>query len=718
VRRLREAAAPVVAIAAPPGYGKTTLLAEWAGRDPRPFGWLSFDRRFNDPAVLVSYLACALAAVVPVEQDVFRNLASPHRPQRRAVVAALAAAVPHAPCPFVLALDDAHLLTEDEGIETVTAIVDHLPPGSQLAAAGRQEPALGLPWRRGEDRVADFGIEDLRLDSAAARGLLAAAGVNLPDEELADLVTRTEGWPVGLYFAAMARDTAAFPRSQAGAFDGDDRLLADYIRSQLLSHLPADYLRFLTRTSVLDEMCGPLCDAVLQQEGSAARLEEIEASNLLLVPLDRQHRWYRYHHLFQGTLRRELDRTEPGAAAGLALRASAWCEANDLFDSAVHYAQLAGDTGRVGQLMVRGAMGQFAAGRAATLLEWFGWLAAHGCRDGAVAVVGAWLSALSGRRAEADRWVQVARAAPQDATQPDGSPLQAWVLTMAAVMADDVRQMGIDASRALQLLAPGSQWRPNATTAAGLAAYYQGNLDAADTQLADAIELGETHGAPGSATIALAVRASIAIRRGQWHNANMLLDRAFSLIRSAHLETYPQTALAHAVKARVATHFRDPGSARKHLSAAARLLPVVTQMAIHVRLEYIRACIGLGDVLTAEDLLAEVSDLLRDGPSLGILPADAEELSAVVARARHASPRLAKLTPAELRLLPLLATQLTYRQIAQQLWLSVHTVKAQITAIYRKLEVSSRTQAIEQAHALGFLPADTSPAADRLPVPA
>jgi LuxR family maltose regulon positive regulatory protein len=708
--RLRTTAAvPAVIITAPPGYGKTTLLAEWTGRDPRPFAWLRITRHHHDPAVLVTYLAAALATVIPVEPAVFDELAHPHRPQRAAAVARLALSVSRSPRPFVLVLDDAHLLTGTEGLEAVETMVAHLPQGCQLAAAGRQEPPLGLPRLRAEGRVLDIGPEDLRLDADGGRQLLQGAGTQLADHELAELMTKTEGWPAGLYFAALAGSTGTYPGSPPGAFEGNDRLLTDYIRSEFLSHLPAEEVRFLTRTSVLEELCGPLCDTVLQQTGSAAMLEQIEASNLLLVPLDRQRRWYRYHHLFQGMLRHELDRTNPGAAPRLALRASHWCEANGLFDSAVQYAQLAEDVSRAGQIMTRGAMRQYAMGRAAALRDWFGWLAERDCRDGAVAVLGAWLNILSGTPAEADRWAAVATAAaPLDAEQPDGSPLEAWVLTLRAAMAQDLPQMGDDAGRALRLLAPRSQWRPNAAATRGLADLYQGDLAAADTHLAEAAELGADLGGPAAATVALAARATIAILQDRWHDASTLLAQASALIQAARLDSYPASALAHAVTARVAAHFHDPWAARQELSAAGRLLPALTRaigpLAIHTRLEYIRACITLGDALTAENLLAEASDLLQSGRDFGWLHADTGELSALIAQVRATAPRLPALTPAELRLIPLLATQLTYRQIAGQLSVSVHTVKAQITSIYRKLEVSSRTQAIEQAHSLGLLP--------------
>ena len=534
---------PVVAIVAPPGYGKTTLLTLWAAHDKRPFAWLSLDRFHNDPAVLLTYLALGLAQVIPVEQAVLEGLTAPHPAERAAVLTALASSVHHSQHPFVLAVDETHLLSDAEGIEALRTLADNLPQGSQLALAGRREPPLGLARWRSEGRVLDIGIGELRLNMPEARDLLAAAGAHPPQAELANLVSRTEGWPVGLYFAAMAGHAHAFPRSRVAAFDGDDRLLTDYMRSEFLARLPPDDLRFLTQTSVLDELSGPLCDAVLERTGSAAALEEMEASNLLLVPLDRQRRWYRYHHLFQRMLRHELERREPAAVPALARRASQWCEANGLLDSAVHYAQLANDAGRVGRILVRNAMRQYALGRATALRSWFAWLAEHGPVEGGAAVLAAWLSLLSGKAADAERWAAAAATAPKDAQLPDGSPLQGWVLTLHAAMARDVRQMRSDAEQALQLLSPGSQWRPTAASLLGTAELFQGNLDAADQHLAESAQLGAALAGPAAASVALATRAMIAIRRDQWHHARTLAEQASSVIRQAHLQDYATSPL-------------------------------------------------------------------------------------------------------------------------------------------------------------------------------
>ena len=203
-----------------------------------------------------------------------------------------------------------------------------------------------------------------RFTPAEAQELLAATGSDLQEDQLADLVSRTDGWPAALYFAGLAGDPAAFPEMRPGHFSGEDRLLMDYVRSEFLDQLSSDDLQFLTRTSVLDELSGPLCDAMLLRSGSAAILEALEEANLLFIPLDRHRLWYRYVHVFREILRHELDRHDPDAAGTLQLRASDWCAENGLLDGAIRYAQLATDAERVGRILLQHGLRQYALGEA------------------------------------------------------------------------------------------------------------------------------------------------------------------------------------------------------------------------------------------------------------------------------------------------------------------------------------------------------------------
>jgi LuxR family transcriptional regulator, maltose regulon positive regulatory protein len=317
--------APVVALCAPAGYGKTVLAAEWAKRDPRPFVWLSIDRHDNDPTVLLTYLAVGLDRVEPIDPTVLGVLASRGASISQTVLPRLGAALASKALPVVVVLDDVHLLHDQESLDAVAVLVDHLPTGSQLAVLSREKPPLPMARWRAEGRLAELGPRELAMSPPEAGSLLRAAGVELSDAEAAELTRRAEGWPVALYLAALANKASGQRGDTGFAFTGDDRFLADYLHAELLAHLPTERVAFLTRTAVLDRLTGPLCDAVLGSSGSAAMLESLERSNLLVIPLDRQREWYRYHPLFRELLRGELERSEPELVGTLTLRAARWC---------------------------------------------------------------------------------------------------------------------------------------------------------------------------------------------------------------------------------------------------------------------------------------------------------------------------------------------------------------------------------------------------------
>ena len=220
--------------------------------------------------------------------------------------------------------------------------------------------------------------------SSEAELLLQAAGVEFDAGELSDLTERTEGWPAGLYLAALSVQAGASSATAAAGVSGDDRFVAEYFRLELLSRLPAAEARFLKHTSMLDRMSGRLCDSVLQTTRSADMLGSLERTNGFVVPLDRRGEWYRYHHLFRELLRNELERSEPDVVPELSGRAMAWCIANDLTEAAVVYGHAAGETDTVAELLEGLALPLYFDGRIQTAEEWFGWfgedeLAAASC---------------------------------------------------------------------------------------------------------------------------------------------------------------------------------------------------------------------------------------------------------------------------------------------------------------------------------------------------
>jgi LuxR family maltose regulon positive regulatory protein len=695
---------PVVAIVAPAGYGKTTALAQWAEKDDRPFAWISIDPTFDDPAVLITHLAAAIDEVQPIDADVLEPLVAPRRLSRERVLAGLERSLATATEPMVLVVDDVHLLEDIEGIETLMAISDSLGPGAQLAISARWEPSLPLARLRAEGRVADFGPDDLRLDHDGLRDVMTAIGIEVSRDELADLKAKTEGWPVAAYLFARSRRDA---RGHMAGFRGEDRGLTDYMRSEFIGELPEETVDFLVRTSVLDELSGPLCDSILERDGSAAILDQMESSNLMLLPLDRERHWYRYHQLFREMLRAELDRTDPAAVAPLLRGASAWCRENGQLEGAVRYAQAAGDVDLVGETLVQHGMRLYALGRDSLLKDWFDWLAENGSVDERVAVFGAWLHLLTGAVAEAERWAQVAEAGSPHRPLPDGSPVEAWVLALRAGMATETKAIRNGADRALSLLPPSSQLRPTATFLIGGADFLDGDMKGAEARFAEAAELGESLGGAAAQAVSLASLGMIAIDRGRWERAGELAERATAVVRRAFLEGYPSSALTDAVAARVAAHQGEIASARRYADAAEELMPSVSPSIVYgslvTRLVLARVQLELGEVRAAKGTLAKVDELLERGPSFEPVERASLELHDLLDEARTRAPGGAKLTPAELRLIPSLATQLSFREIAEQQFVSVHTVKAQVTSIYRKLGVASRTQAVEVAREIGIL---------------
>jgi LuxR family maltose regulon positive regulatory protein len=707
-----SAVTPVVAICAPPGYGKTTLLADWAARDPRPFAWLSIDGRDNDPAVLLRYITVALDRQEAIDDTVFGALSSPGASVMADIVPRLGAALSTRADPVVVALDDIHLLHNQECLDAVAVLIDHLPARSQVAIASRGELPLLVGRLRAEGRIAEIGPDDLAMGHQEAGSLLRAADVELAEADVAELTRRTEGWPVALYLAALA--IKARGRSSRVTLEGRDRFLVDYLQSVLLSRLSPSDVRFLTRTAVLDRLSGPLCDAVMDTTGSADVLESLERSNLLVIALDHHREWYRYHHLFRELLRAGLERNEPELVPELTLRAATWCEHNGLPEAAIEYAMDAGDADRVARLLERLTFPAHRGGRDATLQTWFGWIETNGKieRYPEVAALGAWVQAFSGHSAAVERWADAADRGPSDEQRSSGGgSLDGWGLALlkAVLCRDGMEQMRADAELALARLPVGSIWRPTAHLLLGMSHLLAGDSRVADGVLADAVEVAEDGGATIAASIALAERSILAMEREEWIEAESQAERARSAVREAHLDDYVSSVLVYAAAARVAIHRGDARQAHEDLARAQRLRPQLTYVlpvfAVQARLELVRAYVALTDVAGARTVLREADDVLRRRPHLGILARQADELRSQLGNIRAEVIGASSLTAAELRLLPLLSTHYSFREIGERLHLSPHTVKSQAMSVYRKFGVSSRSQAIDRARVLGLLAA-------------
>ena len=717
-RLLSSIDTPVVTLLAPPGYGKTTVLHQWAEAERRRFAWVSLDRRDNDPAVLLTYVALALDRIEPIGPGVYEALASPRVSIGSTLVPRLGAAVSATTEPFVLVMDDVHLLRDRDAADALTILAHHLPAGSQLAIAGRDAPAVPIARLRADGRVLEIGTDELSFDGQEAASLMRGVGVSVPRDQLSHLMDLTEGWPVGLYLAALSIEAGGPGSSDAPSIAGADRSVADYFRSELLRNLSRRTVAFLTRTSVLHTLSGQLCDAVLERTGSVRTLESIARRNLLLLPLDRDAHRYRYHHLFREMLRAELDRREPAIAPRLLRRAADWCEEHGLTEDALDYAQEAGDADRAARLLPSVVLPAHNHGRLVAVRRWLAWFDERDLIEPypTVAALGAGVLALMGDAIEAERWAAAAEPDEDGPVIVEGGPVLAdgvtpsaalLAMVRATMLAHGTERLVQDAGIAREHVPRGSPWRATALLVSGISHILSGDDAGADVDLLGAVEAGEASGSADTVAVALCERAIIAMAGEQWSAAQLDAERARSIVRRVHLDEYVTSALVHAVTARIEIHEGDPAAAHKSLvraqRARIRLTYAIPWLAVQVRLELARAYRSLADPAGARTVLREVDEILRRRPDLGVLGAQLSEIREQLEFVPVGAPGMSTLTAAELRLFPYLSTYLTFPEIGERLFLSRHTVKTQAISIYRKLGVSSRREAIERARELGLI---------------
>jgi LuxR family maltose regulon positive regulatory protein len=434
VQRLRgDTGRALTVLAAPPGFGKTTLLAAWLAEADR-VAWLSLDEDDNDPARFFLY---AVAALRSVEPGLGAQALAAHRTPGAALVDVvlpiLLNELAAQEMEFVLVLDDYHLITNDEIHEALAYLVERMPASFRLVLATREDPPLPLGRLRARGQLAELRAGELRFsDEETTAFLNNALGLGLSVEDIERLQMRTEGWPAALYLAALTLRGRSDPSSVIGAFAGDDRHVVDYLTGEVLARQVPELQTFLLRTSILTRLCGPLCDAVAETAGSDRILEELERSNLLLVPLDAKRHWYRYHPLFAELLRHELKQTEPDTVAALHRRASSWCGDAGLIVEAANHANAAGDIDAAVGLVGRHWSWFLDQGQLTTVSRWLDALPASVIADNRMLCFAAAMVTSHTRRLdEAERWLETADRAPAVA-DGDGSAapleaLRAWL---------------------------------------------------------------------------------------------------------------------------------------------------------------------------------------------------------------------------------------------------------------------------------------------------
>jgi len=703
-----EPGAAIVSIVAPPGYGKTLLLADWAARERRPVAWLTLDDHDNDPAIFLSYLAAAFDRIEPIDGSIQSAIAAPKRRILSTAVPRLAFELHRWGRPALIILDDVHRLVDRTCLEALAELLDHLPPGLRVALAARTEPGLPFGRIRAHRDLLEIGTSQLALDEAETDALAAATGHQLTAGEVRELAVRTEGWAAGVYLAALARDHGDQVGRLMGDLSGRERYIAEYFRSELLPTLRGDDGTFLTRTSILERVEPQVAEAVAGLPGASDRLRSLAHANLFIEPPGGTQASYRYHRLLRDFLGAELERREPGAAPALHRRASAWFAANGAIDLAIMHARAGGDVDGAARLVTTATLPTYYGGRTATI---DGWLQdfdeAVFERLPALAVMAGWVHILNGRPDAADRMADIAERSTFVGRSDDGAASFASSRSMLrAIMGRHGPEDALaNAAFAASQEGPGSRWRGVALFLLGSAHMQRGDVDAADAAFRDSAAAAPAVG--GASPIAAAKRSSIAIGRGDWKAAETLARESRESLTRAHLEELVSAIVVYAVGARVAFHLGDFAGGRADLVRAQIVRPLASHAApaysVDALLELARAYLATSDVAGARSIVRDAEEIAHRRPALGVLATELAEIRRQLGDAASTLAGSSSLTAAELRLLPILPTYLSFQEIADGLSLSRNTVKTQALSIYGKLQASSRGEAVERAVELGLL---------------
>ncbi|OLB66976.1 MAG: hypothetical protein AUI10_01215 [Actinobacteria bacterium 13_2_20CM_2_72_6] len=697
MRTLGEVAdeVPLVLLVAPPGYGKTTALRQWAAEDSRRFGWAHLDESDNDPIRLLRHIALALHQIHPLDDAVWRALELPEVSPLGLIVRRLVASVAAHADPWVLVVDDFQVVRGSLGMDLIAALAEDLPSGCHLVVVSRHKPGLRLGRLRAQGRCVRLGREELSFTADEVRELLAVAGLDHSEDAVDSLLRQTEGWPAGVYLTAA----------------GTDGVIVDYFREEVLPGESAETVRLLRRIAALDELSGPLCDAVLERTGSTAWLAELENRGLFLVPLDRERQRYRFHPLFAETLRQDLRRHEPGTEARIHQRAATWYVDHNQPEEAIVHSLAAGDNATAARLMAAYAQDFVYTGRLDVVRGWLETFT-DGSLDAypVLAAEAGWIWALTGDGARAHRCLLAAEAGVAVAARSvDGSAASGIATLRAALAPLGVDRMLVDAQHAFAVEPAGSSWYPLASTLLGVAQLLTGAPDAAAKALERAAHFGRDE-RPAIASFALAQLALLAIERGAWASAADYTNESWAVIEAAQLPDYLSSIVAYAARARIALRHGDDRAAWRHTEGAQRLYtwPSATAfpwLAAQSAIVLGRIYFDLGDHEAARLKAVDARRHLARLATEGVLRTQFRRFAADFARkdGSHPVPNTVSPTAAELRILQLLPTHLTLSEIADELYISRNTVKTQVASIYRKLRSSTRTQAVREGRNLGLI---------------
>jgi LuxR family maltose regulon positive regulatory protein len=709
IRTLEKSRKPLVLLAAPPGFGKTTLLHQWRSVEKGSFAWVSIDSVDNDPVLFWTRIVEALRAVErSFESAAQIALHAPQPDVLGAVVPLLAHDLRFVDREVVLALDDYQTIENPICHESLALFLKWLPPNVTLALSTRVDPPIPIAILRTRGQLLELRAVDLCFTGEEEAAFLnEGLGLGLAPETLGALHERTEGWPAGVYLASISLRKAEDRADFVAGFSGTNRHVVDYLTEVVLDSLDQRRRQFLVETSILESVCASLGEAVTRLAGSAELVKKLERTNLFLVPLDDQREWYRYHQLFADLLRAQLMRQGDEHVATLHRRALEWYGDAGYTEEAIRHAVAAGAVAAATDLAVERWTPRLDRDEAGTTLRWLDALPGEAfASDARLSLAKAWAASLTNRGEEALHALQGAGSAGLEGTFPDGSSVAASAaIVEACCPRGDVARMLAAARRGHELEGElSSVWQPVALLLLGWARYLAGDWGEAEASLQEAAASAAEVDQWTHVSIAEAILAHVALVLGDSELAEIRAQDAQDVLESHDLVDPLASGMADvalgAVVARSNVGEAEQSLDRGLLRLQAHGEPLLVAEALLVLAPVRR---GLRGAEAGRACIAEARELLETCADAGMLDDRLEQVARSLTPAYRRVEGDSELTERELEVLRYLAEGLPKRDIGSILFLSYNTIHSHTKSIYQKLRVSTRQEAVEKARDLGAL---------------
>jgi LuxR family maltose regulon positive regulatory protein len=695
---------PVTLIAAPAGYGKTTAVTQWlaSASAPATVAWVSLDSSDNEPVRLWANIAKALdRAGCVIARDIPGFVEAGGHDTLTAVLPRIIDGIAGMSGDIAIVLDDLHVVRAAECNAQIDFLITHLPQQAHLILITRADPTLRLGRLRAAGQLSEIRADHLAFDVGEASSLLASDRIQLSSNGVQELMRRTEGWPAGLYLAVLSLAGRADPDEFVQHFSGNNRFIGDYLTEEVLSRESDEVRNFILDMSIMDRFSAPLCDHMTEQRQSAKILRNLQHTNLFLIPLDAEERWFRFHHLFGAVARSALETEQPDRATILHGRAAQWLSENDYIDAAVHHALAAGMTDQAASLVQSNWLRYFDGGLGTTVRGWLRALQSSPAAQSTPTVVtAAWMAALSGDREEMYRRLEQLNSLSDDGALPDRTrSVESVVALIRGLFGfDGPTIMLASARRAVELETDGSSpWYAMAHAALGHATYIAGDLN---TAMVVAPKAAYSEAAPALIrVISFGLLSLTQAELGYLDRSRRSAEESMQVVEDRSLHALPAVSVAYTALGQSQAASGDLEDAMATLEYGLNLRRKVPGISpwgtVHHLLVMGRVAIMAGDLPLAQQLLDEASAVIRhyqQGTAAMIGRLEAAQKS--LRESQSPGVNGEHLTARELDILRRLTGPQSLGQIASELYLSMNTVKTHSTALYRKLGARSRSEAV------------------------